>query len=144
MASSDPVVLRKGVDFDLEFDHIDRSAKVIEVTSILKGNLPDLIAELDKCQLLCTGCHAVKTARERLDNITHGKQWAVTKLGCRCAECVAWIEKSNADRREKRTGVREKKVREHGTYAMYKAGCRLECCRSANREYMARRRGVIR
>lgn len=32
--------------------------------------------------------------------------------------------------------------RTHGTESTYQAGCRLECCREAHRQYAAERRGA--
>lgn len=54
----DPVVL--------DFDHNDRSQKIIEVTEVpyLGWALDRLKAEIDKCTVRCANCHRRKTAKE--------------------------------------------------------------------------------
>ena len=52
----------------LEFDHLDPSAKSF---SIARGNSdlllswPKILAEIEKCQILCANCHKIKTAQEQ-------------------------------------------------------------------------------
>ena len=53
----------------LQFDHIDPSTKIKNISSYLAhgwaqdgGLKPYLRVELQKCQLLCATCHAIKTA----------------------------------------------------------------------------------
>ena len=53
----------------LQFDHIDSSTKVKNISAYLGhgwarhgGLKPYLLAELQKCQLLCGTHHAIKTA----------------------------------------------------------------------------------
>jgi 5-methylcytosine-specific restriction endonuclease McrA len=48
----------------MEFDHIDPADKVAGITE-LWANWRSLLVELQKCQLLCHGCHWEKTLRER-------------------------------------------------------------------------------
>jgi hypothetical protein len=47
----------------LEFDHLEPSKKIRQVTNI--GNIEKLRAEAAKCQLLCIWCHRVKTWKEQ-------------------------------------------------------------------------------
>jgi hypothetical protein len=47
----------------LEFDHLEPSKKIKQVTHI--GNIEKLRAEAAKCQLLCIWCHRVKTWQEQ-------------------------------------------------------------------------------
>ena len=50
----------------LEFDHIDPATKRTTVSALLDtGTWESILAEAAKCQLLCVGCHKLKTARER-------------------------------------------------------------------------------
>jgi 5-methylcytosine-specific restriction endonuclease McrA len=68
----------------LEFDHRDRSQKKIEISSRLKGKRAWLAEELEKLQLLCEGCHRLKTNEEL--RVPHGGGKAGRK-GCRCDPC---------------------------------------------------------
>src|ERR1700733_8093811 len=60
--------VRCGSTRDLEFDHIDPNSKAPQLRSIHMGNFwswswKRIEQELAKCQLLCSGCHQLKTTR---------------------------------------------------------------------------------
>lgn len=89
-----------GTDHNLEFDHIDPSTKVAQVSSpkLLDGPLEAFLHEVDKCQLLCKKHHVEKTrlngdptggGHNKIDNYTHGTG-AYYGKGCRCVLCVEW------------------------------------------------------
>lgn len=63
-----------GTTETLEFDHIDPTTKLFEISVGLTNYLPedDLWVEMDKCQLLCKIHHSKKTAQEN----THRKPGA--------------------------------------------------------------------
>lgn len=72
----------------LEFDHVDPATKVLAI-SVAIGRCWSwvrLLVELDKCQLLCTGCHLNKTRGER--SVDHGGG-ASGKRNCPCGPCKA-------------------------------------------------------
>ena len=55
----------------LQFDHVDPSMKIKNISAYLAsgwakggGLKPYLLAELQKCQLLCATCHAIKTVED--------------------------------------------------------------------------------
>ena len=48
----------------LEFDHIDPSTKLFDVSAGLLRKMSSLWAEVEKCQLLCRECHIEKSASE--------------------------------------------------------------------------------
>lgn len=88
---------------DLQFDHIDPTTKVADISSakLLDGPKAVFDAEVAKCQLLCHPHHVEKT-RENVDhngghNRTHVNVVCGTgpayNAGCRCSSCTAW--KSN-------------------------------------------------
>jgi len=56
-----------GTTSDLQFDHIDPSTRTCFVNYILSSRWERLVEELDKCQLLCFGCHVQKN---RVDGST--------------------------------------------------------------------------
>lgn len=51
-----------GATDDLEFDHIDPQDKNHAITKMLMWAKAKWLEELEKCQLLCQGCHARKTS----------------------------------------------------------------------------------
>lgn len=49
----------------LDFDHIDRSTKSFDIGRMRsKTSIEKLLAEVDKCQVLCANCHRIKTFEE--------------------------------------------------------------------------------
>jgi hypothetical protein len=60
---TDPVVL--------EFDHINRKEKLMEVSKLVSLQRPWRIvfAEINKCQVRCANCHRRKTAKEQNWNL---------------------------------------------------------------------------
>ena len=64
----------------LELDHIDRSTKLISPTGLwsLSDSNPKKIAELAKCQVLCSECHLEKTISEKKDIL--GSETSQAKL----------------------------------------------------------------
>ena len=51
----------------LEFDHIDPMKKRFKISRIIqRGNsIKCLQTEMDKCQVLCSNCHRIKTYEEK-------------------------------------------------------------------------------
>jgi len=56
-----------GTTENLQFDHKDRTIKEYNISHKPDHTLDKIKPELDKCQLLCKCCHAIKT-RENHDN----------------------------------------------------------------------------
>lgn len=69
----------------LEIDHIDRADKAMPAARALRRSEPTRSAELAKCQVLCYGCHKVKTVKEATVAV-HGSQRRYVG-GCRCDQC---------------------------------------------------------
>ena len=90
---------------DLQVDHIERQIKSFNIAKRL--SVKNNKAELDKCQLLCRGCHADKTARENRD-FTHGTIYGFMKVRCSCDLCViaksAWNNARSERRKLERAG----------------------------------------
>lgn len=89
------ICVRCGTSENLEFDHIDPSTKLFNITKAYQYSWQKFIDELAKCQLLCTDCHKKKTKTERgFDTIRHGTAHAYQKHKCRCEPCRdAWSAK---------------------------------------------------
>lgn len=128
-----------GATENLEIDHIDPEQKSFNISDNLTFD-DRLRAELDKCQLLCAGCHVRKTISQRTP-FRHGTAYAWMKLKCRCEPCNesrrAWNEARNEARRKAGSNKRSKYGRpaEHGEILMYRRGCRCDLCRAANTAY---------
>lgn len=71
------VCVRCGTDERLHFDHIDPATKSF---ALIKGfthkSDADVQAELEKCQLLCHGCHSSKTRKEEVARLGTQARWA--------------------------------------------------------------------
>lgn len=81
--------VRCGSTEDLQFDHIDRSTKVTEITRMFTFARAKLDAELEKCQLLCKPCHLQKTFHEDVVHAsqTHGTLTALKYCKPICDTC---------------------------------------------------------
>jgi hypothetical protein len=58
----------------MDFDHKDPSTKRLEISRCLSrtGSWRILIAELEKCVLVCSNCHRIREAERRGEEITVG------------------------------------------------------------------------
>lgn len=46
----------------MQFDHLDASTKVKDISQLVSyGNLKALLEEMDKCEVVCANCHAIRT-----------------------------------------------------------------------------------
>ena len=50
-----------GTTENLQFDHLDRTQKSFNIGKCLDHSLEKLVAEANKCQLLCYNCHEFKS-----------------------------------------------------------------------------------
>lgn len=76
---------------ELEFDHIDRSTKLGNISSpkILDGPMEIFLAEVEKCQLLCNAHHKEKSEEFGDQNqVPHGGGVS-GKRYCKCEPCRA-------------------------------------------------------
>ena len=74
-------------DERLEFDHKDPATKSFKLSGrALDKPWKELLAELEKCQLLCHDCHMAKSAGECA--VEHG-EGASGKKNCPCVLCKA-------------------------------------------------------
>ena len=71
-------------DIDLEFDHILEENKEYDIAKIMTYPREFVLAELKKCQLLCTICHKKKTASKQ--EVEHGGG-LTGKKNCKCDLC---------------------------------------------------------
>jgi hypothetical protein len=53
----------------LQFDHLDRTKKVAGIGQLITkcAPWPEILAEIDKCDVVCANCHAIRTY--------NGKHW---------------------------------------------------------------------
>ena len=76
----------------LQFDHInnDRDGQLGLISYLIRMNWGRLVKELNKCQLLCISCHAIKTGIDRsTKEAVHGLASTYNNRGCRCVLCKA-------------------------------------------------------
>lgn len=68
----------------LEIDHIDRTAKKLDLAGLWSVAELRYMGELAKCQLLCHDCHKAKSSAER--SVEHGGGVS-GKRNCPCEPC---------------------------------------------------------
>lgn len=140
-----------GATESLEIDHIDWRTKSFTVSRLYGlSRLPEVYAEMDKCQLLCTECHTEKTkqdlAEQRRENpnyaqVQHGSKTGWMKTKCRCGPCNESRRVWNDARKETRRKVSGEgrgeygRPAEHGEILMYRRGCKCRPCKDANNAY---------
>ena len=49
----------------MEFDHRGEAKKFKSVTSMVSNSWKQILAEIDKCDVVCANCHAVRTYNRR-------------------------------------------------------------------------------
>jgi hypothetical protein len=83
----------------LELDHIDPSTKIETIAKIWSYSKKNFESEVEKCQLLCTNCHILKSIEngDVLPRTTHGTLTMYKRHNCRCEKCK---EKNNSYSRE--------------------------------------------
>lgn len=90
-----------GTTKNLEFDHIDKNTKTMDIAHSIDTKEDRLLNEIKKCQLLCRDCHVLKGsgrddagawdyARPRSD---HGTVHHYRNHGCRCEKCREAVSK---------------------------------------------------
>lgn len=99
-----------GVGGRLQFDHIDPSSKIANISELLSSSFSVFMAELKKCQLLCWPCHNEKTLADNgrtKASEQHGTLTAYSHGKCRCDLCrKAWNAKTKEYK--KRGGVAQR------------------------------------
>ena|ERR1035441_2283542 len=137
----------------LQFDHIDPKTKVCNISAIMDRSWDTILQEATKCQLLCEGCHRLKT-REDI-----GYQDIPIIVTITCEYCGQEKERPNRYvRRSIREGQtvfycsrscmgkdfwkrypdkRQKPFEETecGSHTKYTRGCRCVLCTQAHRDY---------
>lgn len=74
----------------LEFDHIDPKTKEFSIGKLWSLSQDKIDKELQKCQLLCKGCHDKKSILERGQKIAKGFHGTRSSYRyCKCAACKA-------------------------------------------------------
>lgn len=71
-----------GTISNLEFDHIDPSLKSFNVLENWSIGWVRWMKEVDKCQLLCSSCHKLKTY-----GIAEHGTLRMYRKGCKCTSC---------------------------------------------------------
>lgn len=141
---------RCGTTEELEFDHIVPGGQKFWISRGILKPWNVLLAELDKCQLLCRPCHIVKS-RENSENgggqnriNEHGTEAYYNRLGCRCTLCVAARRAARirrGDRSDKPSaniygGRGRYGTVEHGGGKTGKANCKCALCKEIKSAYM--------
>lgn len=63
--------------YALDFDHLPGMGKVNDVASMVAGTytLDDIKAEIEKCEVVCSNCHRVRS----FDRKQHGAEWDIAR-----------------------------------------------------------------
>lgn len=80
------------------FDHINPQEKTYTIADILDKPIQILLMEIEKCQLLCFGCHLKKTRKNKEnpggawrklpeESFVHGTARMYNTRRCRCKYC---------------------------------------------------------
>jgi len=132
---------------NLEVDHVDWRKKSFDVLRewSTKRTWDIIQKELEKCQLLCSEHHQIKTKQDQSEQKTkepnHGTIYAWMKRKCTCEICSIakrrWYDARNKKRRLNGSGPRQLYGRPacHGEKLRYSRGCRCSLCRKANADY---------
>lgn len=71
----------------MDFNHIDQSSKFRDVAKMLHLKQETILAEINKCELICSNCHRDKTQRELVDKYKspdYSKEsWSTKRVGKR-------------------------------------------------------------
>lgn len=96
-----------GTTEHLEIDHIDPATKSFDLGTLWSVAKARYDAELEKCQLLCHGCHAAKSASEQ--SVGHG-EGLTGKRNCRCKLCGPLKNRYNREFKARRRAQATKAV----------------------------------
>ncbi len=90
-----------GAAQDLELDHVDPATKIGAISkSLWSCSWGRFVAEVAKCQLLCTEHHKVKSSVEARAKVKHSSVW-MYRLGCRCDDCRLAVREYTRDYRRR-------------------------------------------
>lgn len=91
---------------DLEIDHIDSKRKSFDVAKMHSASEEKWNAEIDKCQLLCTECHANKSIHDLGNKRALGTHGTVSSYRyCHCDLCRAAHNLACRDFKRKKRAV---------------------------------------
>lgn len=80
-----------GATENIEIDHINPEEKSFNLGKLWPiKKLPEVFAELDKCQPLCNSCHLSKTiewSSGKEKGFSHGSYYGWAKKKCECESC---------------------------------------------------------
>jgi len=97
--------IRCGSTKDLHFDHKNPKKKERRIADMIDAPEDVLMAEVNKCVLMCAKCHRDKT-REKGEHgqpkRQHGTTWMYKRYpGCRCQKCKDAMSAYNKNKRMK-------------------------------------------
>ena len=94
--------VRCGSKENLHFDHKDPKKKKSRRADLIDAPEDVLMAEVNKCELMCASCHRDKT-RERGEHgqpkARHGTTHYYKKYNCRCPKCKKAMSEYNMNKR---------------------------------------------
>ncbi|MDP2683466.1 MAG: hypothetical protein Q8P20_00255 [bacterium] len=94
--------MRCGKTTNLHFDHKDPKKKKFRISDKIDAPEDILMAEVQKCRLLCAKCHRAKTlenGEHGQPTSRHGTLWMYKKYKCRCPECKSAMSEYNKNKR---------------------------------------------
>jgi hypothetical protein len=51
----------------MDFDHLPNFDKIKNVSSLIRSHMEVVIAEIKKCEIVCSNCHRIRTYKRRME-----------------------------------------------------------------------------
>ena len=87
-----------GTTKNLEIDHVEPTSKTCPIAGLLSHKWETVVAELDKCQVVCHDCHVRKTKTD--GSVAIGEKVGTSKLSAEEVRTIRRLAKTELTQRE--------------------------------------------